>query len=108
MLRVDISGLIGTLGIRAKFETPAGNITALFGVSGAGKSTIINMVAGLLKPDSGIIQSSEEIFFDSANLSKPSSRKEGHWLCLSRQQIVSTSKRAKKLALWAKSDYRAK
>ena len=68
MLRVDISGLIGTLGIRAKFETPAGNVTALFGASGAGKSTIINMIAGLLKPDSGIIQSSEEIFFDSANL----------------------------------------
>ena len=67
MLKVDISGLIGTLGIRAKFETPAGNITVLFGVSGAGKSTIINMVAGLLKPDSGIIQSSKEIFFDSAN-----------------------------------------
>ena len=65
MLEVDISGQIGTLDVRAKFNGQFGHITALLGASGAGKSTIINMVAGLLKPRTGFIKLDQEIFFDS-------------------------------------------
>ena len=66
MLEVDITGLVGTSNIRAKFQTPSGNITALFGPSGAGKSTIINMIAGLLKPSTGIIKINDKTFFNSS------------------------------------------
>jgi branched-chain amino acid transport system ATP-binding protein len=34
-------------------EAPAGRITGIIGPNGAGKSTLINMIGGLLRPDSG-------------------------------------------------------
>ncbi len=37
------------------FKLPAGETKALFGVAGAGKSTILKLVLGLLEPDSGRI-----------------------------------------------------
>ena len=37
------------------FELNPGHITALVGSNGAGKSTIINILTNLLKPDSGEI-----------------------------------------------------
>lgn len=48
------------------FEAPAG-ITVLFGRSGAGKTTIINAVAGLLRPTAGHIASDGTVLFDSEN-----------------------------------------
>lgn len=42
-----------------------GGLVALFGPSGAGKTSILNMVAGLLKPDSGRIIIDGETLFDS-------------------------------------------
>jgi molybdate transport system ATP-binding protein len=41
-------------------------VTALFGRSGSGKTSIVNMVAGLLKPDAGRILADGRVFFDSA------------------------------------------
>ncbi len=41
-------------------------ITALQGPSGAGKTTVLDMVAGLLRPDSGRIAVGGEVLFDSA------------------------------------------
>lgn len=46
------------------FEARAG-ITALFGRSGAGKTTAINAVAGLLKPDAGRIMLDNDVLFDA-------------------------------------------
>lgn len=46
------------------FEAPPG-ITVLFGRSGAGKSTIINAVAGLLKPDHGRVATQDWVLFDT-------------------------------------------
>ena len=41
-------------------------LTALVGHSGAGKTSVLNMIAGLLKPDAGRIAVSGEALFDSA------------------------------------------
>ncbi len=46
------------------FEAPAG-LTALFGQSGTGKTTIVNAVAGLLQPDSGRILVNENVLLDT-------------------------------------------
>jgi len=47
------------------FDLDAGpGLTALFGPSGAGKTSILNMVAGLLRPDSGRIAVGGETLFD--------------------------------------------
>ena len=42
-----------------------GGVTILFGPSGAGKTSVLNMVAGLLRPDSGMIRVGGETVFDA-------------------------------------------
>ena len=64
MLSVDVEKRLGEFQIAAKFQT-TGGATALFGPSGAGKTSIINMIAGLLKPDRGRIALDDTVLFDS-------------------------------------------
>lgn len=45
--------------------TSAGRVTALFGRSGAGKTTLVNLIAGLLKPDAGRIALDDVVLFDA-------------------------------------------
>jgi len=49
-LAIDIKHRLGSFAIDAQFEAGSGLI-ALFGRSGAGKTSIINVVAGLIRPD---------------------------------------------------------
>lgn len=49
----------------AAFEAPAG-VTALFGPSGSGKTTVVNAVAGLLRPDAGRVAVDGAPLFDIA------------------------------------------
>lgn len=42
-------------------------LTALVGTSGAGKSTVLNCIAGLIRPDEGRIAVAGAVLFDSAN-----------------------------------------
>jgi molybdate transport system ATP-binding protein len=53
-----------TLEIRARFDA---RITALFGSSGAGKTTILDTIAGLRRPSSGAIGVGSRVLFDSRN-----------------------------------------
>ncbi|PCJ05456.1 MAG: molybdenum ABC transporter ATP-binding protein [Rhodobacteraceae bacterium] len=64
-LSVDIRHTLGDLTVEVAFEAPGG-ITALFGQSGSGKTTVINAVAGLLKPQSGRITVQSKVLLDSA------------------------------------------
>ncbi len=50
--------------ITAEFASDAG-LTALFGPSGAGKTSVLNMVAGLLRPDAGRIAVGGRVLFDA-------------------------------------------
>jgi molybdate transport system ATP-binding protein len=54
MLQVDVAKQLGEFSIEASFAS-AGRVTGLFGASGAGKTSLINMIAGLLQPDRGTI-----------------------------------------------------
>ncbi len=59
MLRVE--GLSKAFrGLRAvhevSFEVPEGRIDALIGPNGAGKTTCFNMIAGAIRPDSGVLR----------------------------------------------------
>ena len=65
MLSVDVEKKLGEFTLNAAFTTDGG-ATALFGPSGAGKTSIINMIAGLLAPDRGRIAHGDEVLFDSA------------------------------------------
>src|SRR5262249_44524054 len=55
----------GEVPLEVEFEAPAG-ITILFGASGAGKTTILDCIAGLQIPDEGAISVGREKIFDSA------------------------------------------
>lgn len=55
---------VGTFLLDVEFVAEPG-ITILFGHSGSGKTTILQCIAGLLKPDEGRIVAGDEIVFDS-------------------------------------------
>jgi molybdate transport system ATP-binding protein len=63
-LTVDIERGLGAFRLRVAFEAGAG-ITALFGRSGSGKTSVVNAIAGLLRPDRGRIILGGETLFDS-------------------------------------------
>ena len=75
MLRVDVTKQLGDFSLEASF-TSEGRVTGLFGASGAGKTSLINMIAGLLKPDRGIITVDGETLEDtSARVHIPAHRR---------------------------------
>jgi molybdate transport system ATP-binding protein len=64
MLRVDVTKALGATTVEAAFASEGG-VTALFGRSGAGKTSLINMIAGLLRPDRGRIELDGEALDDT-------------------------------------------
>ena len=65
VLAIDVEKRLGTFMLVARFEA-AVSVTALFGPSGAGKTTVVNLIAGLLMPDRGLITLDDEMLFDAA------------------------------------------
>ena len=63
MLVVEVEKKLGGFSVNALFASENG-ATVLFGPSGAGKTSIINMIAGLLKPDRGRIMLDGDVLFD--------------------------------------------
>ena len=63
---IDIVVSRGGRTISGDFKAPGG-VTALFGPSGVGKTTVLDAVAGLLKPTRGRIVVSGRVLFDSAD-----------------------------------------
>lgn len=61
---VDIERTVGGFRLAAKFDS-AGKVTALFGASGVGKTTLVNAIAGLVRPDRGRIAVDETVLYDS-------------------------------------------
>ena len=65
VLAVDVEKELGALKLSVRFNAASG-VTALFGSSGAGKTSVVNMIAGLLTPDSGSIALDDTVLFDAA------------------------------------------
>ena len=65
MLEVDLQHQLGSFALNAAFRAPQG-ITVLFGRSGSGKTTIVNAVAGLMRPNAGTIRIGTQVLYDSA------------------------------------------
>lgn len=63
-LSVTLSHRFGDFALNTAFEAPAG-ITVLFGRSGSGKTTVVNAVAGLLRPDFGRISIADWVLLDT-------------------------------------------
>jgi molybdate transport system ATP-binding protein len=65
MLAVEVEKRLGDFRLDVRFKTETG-VTALFGPSGAGKTTLVNMISGLIKPDRGKIVLGDKVLFDDA------------------------------------------
>jgi molybdate transport system ATP-binding protein len=65
MLRVQLFKRRGEFTLDVDFSAPVPGITALFGRSGCGKSTIISLIAGLMKPDQGRVQIGDDLLLDT-------------------------------------------
>ncbi|MEJ2155152.1 MAG: molybdenum ABC transporter ATP-binding protein [Desulfobacteraceae bacterium] len=66
MLDIQITKQQGDFAVDLSVLAPDIGVTALFGRSGAGKTSVINMVAGLVRPDSGHINVNGRMLFDAA------------------------------------------
>ncbi len=74
---IHVERRLGEARIAVELSSGPGLI-ALFGPSGAGKTSILNMVAGLLKPDRGRIAVSGETLFGEGVDLPPEARRAGY------------------------------
>jgi molybdate transport system ATP-binding protein len=75
VLAVEVEKQLGSFKVAVRFQA-AGGATALFGPSGAGKTSVINMIAGLVRPDRGRIALDDTVLFDfSAGIDLPPHRR---------------------------------
>ncbi|MDR2215685.1 MAG: molybdenum ABC transporter ATP-binding protein [Nevskiaceae bacterium] len=65
MLEVNVSLRRGAFDLQASFSAPTPGVTALFGRSGCGKTTLVNLIAGLAREGQGRIALDEEVWLDS-------------------------------------------
>jgi molybdate transport system ATP-binding protein len=64
-MEITIQHQQGNFNLSVSFKGAESGVTALFGPSGAGKTSVVNMVAGLMRPDSGRIAINGHCLFDS-------------------------------------------
>ncbi|MEO0402106.1 MAG: molybdenum ABC transporter ATP-binding protein [Pseudomonadota bacterium] len=76
-LSVALSHRFGAFTLDVAFEAGPG-VTALFGRSGAGKTTIVNAVAGLLRPNVAQISLNGTVFNDARTHLAPHKRRVGY------------------------------
>ncbi|WP_375749885.1 molybdenum ABC transporter ATP-binding protein ModC [Vibrio sp. HN007] len=67
MIDLSIKHALGEMLLDIDVELPSKGITAIFGRSGSGKTSVINVVSGLINPDSGKIVVGDNLIFDSSN-----------------------------------------
>ncbi len=66
MLDIAVEKRLGDFMLNVRFQCETSGIIALFGRSGAGKTSLVNLVAGLLRPDRGHIAVNGTALFDHA------------------------------------------
>ena len=76
---VDVERTLGDQHIALRFDAGPG-LTALSGRSGVGKTSILNMIAGLLKPDRGRIVVSGTTLFEQGGIDLPPERRRAGYI----------------------------
>jgi molybdate transport system ATP-binding protein len=67
VLRVEAATRLGDFALDVALEVPAGTCLALAGPSGAGKTSVLRVVSGLVRPDHGVVRCGEELWLDTAH-----------------------------------------
>lgn len=55
----------GEMYLQIKVQIESGNFVSLYGASGAGKTSVLRMLAGFMKPDNGCIKMNDAVWFDA-------------------------------------------
>ncbi len=78
-LKKTLDASNGKMVLDVSGQISEGEFAIIYGPSGAGKTSILRMLAGLSKPDNGLIQFKDEIWFDSNQnkFTKPNKRNIG-------------------------------
>src|SRR5215471_8126845 len=66
MIEVDIEHRLGAFELDIHFRSGPG-LTALFGRSGAGKTSVVNAIAGLVRPEAGRVVVDGAVLVDTAH-----------------------------------------
>ncbi len=67
MLHAELAHAVGGIELDIRFDVPPGRCLALAGPSGAGKTTILRILAGSVSPDRGRIAHGDEVWVDTRN-----------------------------------------
>ena len=73
-LQVAVKKTFPSFAIDMSF-TASQNYTGIFGPSGSGKSSLVNMIAGLVRPDKGLISFDGETLFEEGKINVPPQRR---------------------------------
>ena len=65
MLELNFRQMLGNHHLNINETLPGQGVTAIFGVSGAGKTSLINAISGLTRPDSGRIVLNDRVLSDA-------------------------------------------
>ena len=65
VLHVDVTTRVGALDLDVALGVGAGECLALAGPSGAGKTTILRVASGLLRPARGLVEVDGETWLDT-------------------------------------------
>lgn len=66
MIEVEIAHRFDRFALDVRFATQGAGLVALFGRSGAGKSSVVSAIAGTLRPQRGRIRIGDTLLFDAA------------------------------------------
>lgn len=77
-VRVELQRSFGDFSLDVRFKAPARGVTALFGASGAGKTSILRAVAGLDRQATGTVRIGDTCWQDETRFTAPEHRGVGY------------------------------
>jgi molybdate transport system ATP-binding protein len=66
MSELELRAVVAERNLDVQFSVSAGEVLAVLGPNGAGKSTALHVIAGLVRPDSGLVRLGERVLTDTA------------------------------------------
>jgi len=64
--QLQLRAVVAGRGLDVDFSVTAGEVLAVLGPNGAGKSTALHVVAGLVRPDEGVVRLGDRVLTDTA------------------------------------------
>ena len=66
MSELQLRAVVADRHLDVEFSVAAGEVLAVLGPNGAGKSTALHVIAGLLRPNEGVVRLGDRVLTDTA------------------------------------------